>query len=107
CIIDRRLVYADVLGDDCTLFGIIDPANNLFYPTSNPKRFRPGMVSPETELPFPDPAITKIRSEFLLIDPRYFGDDEYTLEEFCTKITKGIELQIDDLDEHLFRNYLK
>jgi hypothetical protein len=106
-IIDRRLVYADVLGDTPTLFGIIDPTNNLYYPTFDPKHFLWGMVSPEIEPPFPTPAIAKISRASLLIDRGYFQDDEKTLEALFTKITKDIETQIGDPDEHLFRNYLK
>jgi len=65
------------------------------------------MVSPEAEPPFPTPAIAKISRASLLIDRRYFEDDEEALRAFFTKITKDIETQIDDPDEHLFRNYLK
>jgi hypothetical protein len=105
-IIDRRLVYCDILGDDNMLFGIIDTANNLFYPSRNHNRFYPGIFYEELDI-LPTPAITEINRRSLLVDRRFFEDEEDALREFQSKLIENIETQIDDPDELLWRSCLK
>lgn len=106
-IIDRRIVYGDLLGDDHMLFGIINIINNLFYPSWNPNRFYWGMVSEGLDIPPATPAITEINRKSLLIDRRFFEDDEAALREFQSKLMDNIETPIYDPNELLCRNYLK
>jgi hypothetical protein len=105
-ILDRRLVYADVLGQAPQLFGKIDRAGNRFYPTYDPKRFLSGVLSKAIGHPLQEAAIAQVGRESLLIDDRYFGADERDLTAYCHKITRGLETQLIG-DEYLYRNLLK
>jgi hypothetical protein len=54
-IIDRRLVYGNILGESNVLYGIINHTQNRFYPFWNPKGPYEAL-----DVPFETPAITEI-----------------------------------------------
>lgn len=103
-IVDRKLIYADILGDTPTFFGFIVADRNLFYPTWDPLKFYWGMVSEGIGEPLAAPSISDISRSSLLIDPAYFDEDKTALQGFIKYMTKDIESQIIDPNDFLYRN---
>ena len=106
-IIDRCLVYADVLGEVPCLRGLLDVRSNLYYPTFNPNHFLWGMIfNIIPDIP-KQAAITKVSRNSLLIHDRYFSSSAEEIESFCKKITRGLTIQIDDPEDLAYHHYVK
>lgn len=106
-ILDRRLVYADILGESHELFGLIDPAANRYYPTHDPKRFLWGVLSNTVGSRLKAPAIAEIDRDSLLLDKMYFEAGPAKIRKFCEKIMRGVETYLIDPEDYLYRNLLK
>jgi hypothetical protein len=112
-IINRRFVYADLLGDTGHPFGIIDPERNRFYPMVNPTKFYWGVVTQgRGKRAWAKPAIQKIDRQSLLLDDAYFSSRTRGRIKGLSKlpILQTLPLrgeQIDVPEERYYRSLLK
>jgi hypothetical protein len=119
-IVDRKYLYADVLGDSPTLFAIIDGKRNRVYPTHNPLQFLygAGMVE-DYKLPKVVDA-RKISRASLLVDDEFLPvpwDEPPPSEEsekriddhwkrFTEKLPSGVDSQVLGIDRLVCRNFV-
>jgi hypothetical protein len=106
-ILDRRFMYADVLGDCPTLFAVIDLDRQRVCPVFSPYMFvfGAGMVE-DFNLPKVVDAREISRSS-LLIDDEFLTDSSSSnLALFQSKIPAGINNQIFSLDGLICRNLI-
>jgi hypothetical protein len=103
-IIDRQLVYGDILVSENILYGIISKTGNRYYPFWSPSHL---YHAEDLAPPSAKPAIIEINQRSLLIDQHFFEDEKEALRKFRQKFVEDIETQIDDPIELICRNYLK
>lgn len=105
-LLDRRAVYADVLGDDPYLFGIIDQDKNIFYPAHDPAKFLSGLISSRTPAAKIERGIAQIARESLLIRPEH-SSDRRALKQRVSKMLAEFPSSIAEPDEYVTRSCLK
>ena len=104
-VIDRRLVYADVLGDTYQLYGLIHPELNLYYPVWDPRYAYFGPVTEGTQKR--RPAIKNVEPSSLLLNDVYRRTSPRRLSRYMLKISKNVDSQIDDPEDHFYRHCLR
>jgi len=111
-IVDRRYMYADVLGDSSTLLAVIDPSQQRVVPWLNPYRFYwGGGMADDFKLPKVVDAKQIARSSLLIADDLLHDNQETSLDQiknqldpFQKHIPEGVDTQINRLERLVFKN---
>ncbi len=104
-IVDKRYLYADVLGDQGLLCAIIDTQRQCVYPNFLPSHYYEGMGVVDSLNLSHDPDITKISRRSLLIDDEFLGSDYETHHErFQQHLPPGIDSQVISIGGLVCRN---
>jgi len=103
-VLDRRFVYADILGDTYQLFAIIEPERNRLHPIWDPRAFYFGVVTEGS--PKRKPGFKSVSPSSLLIDKFHFTAGKRSRLRRVLELGKFVESQIDDPADYVYRNCL-
>jgi hypothetical protein len=101
-VLDRRFVYADILGDTYQLFAIIEPERNRLHPMSDPRVFYFGVVTEGSRKR--KPGFKSVTPSSLLIDQFHFTAGKQRRLRQVLELSKNVESQIDDPTDYVYRN---
>jgi hypothetical protein len=105
-VINRRLVYGNLLDEEGQLFGVIDTERNRFLPLWDPNVAWLGPVVGSTGLPPKRPAFKRVSRQSLLIDDAFFSRSERSRRRLILDFSEGQE-RIVEPDKLHYRSLLK
>jgi hypothetical protein len=114
-VVNRRLVYGNLLHDEGQLFGVIDVERNRFLPFWDPNIAWRGNLAIATGVALKRPAFKRVSRQSLLIDDAFFPRSERKRSQLYDDLHRvqdqifhsASQDQIDEPDKLYYRSLLK